>query len=159
MPCVTVLRHGESEYNAGNRDIKDCGITEKGRQQAATVTGNYDLVVCSPLRRARETLQHSQITYDKLIHIDEAREQRHEICDFYPEEEVVWETNTDMMHRMFKFKQILKDLCKSHDNILVVCHGILSRFLTATNVEGILERNENPNGKPVLNCERFKLEL
>ncbi len=63
------------------------------------------------------------------------------------------------MHRMDKLKQILRELCEQHEKILVVCHGILSRFLTATNVEGILERNEKPNGKPVLNCERFKLEL
>ncbi len=61
MPHVTVLRHGESEYNVGNRDLKDCGITDKGRQQAAGLTGHYDLVVCSPLRRARETLEHSQV--------------------------------------------------------------------------------------------------
>ncbi len=72
---------------------------------------------------------------------------------------VTCDCNTEMMHRMDKLKKILRELCEQHENILVVCHGILSRFLTATNVEGILERNEKPNGKPVLNCESFRLEL
>ncbi len=59
---VTLLRHAESEFNTGqNTDELDVGITERGKKQAAGITGHYDLVVCSTLRRTKQTLDHSQV--------------------------------------------------------------------------------------------------
>ncbi len=37
--------------------------------QASRVSGHYDVVLCSPMRRTRETLQNSNITYDKLVRV------------------------------------------------------------------------------------------
>ncbi len=162
MAVVKLLRHAESKFNAGtNTDQLDVGITERGKQQAARVSGHYDLVVCSTLRRTKQTLEHSQITYNKLIFLHEAREQKKLIwkCNFLPGEEIYEETNTEMMHRMLTLKGILGDLCKSHEDVLMVCHGYVCKFITATNVEEILKHNADPNGTRPENCGFVKLYL
>ncbi len=45
----------------------DSPLTEEGKLQASRVTGHYDVVLCSPLKRTRETLENSKITYNKLV--------------------------------------------------------------------------------------------
>lgn len=47
---IDVLRHCESIFNA-NPDITmvDCGLTQKGKEQADKLKGHYDAVVLSPL--------------------------------------------------------------------------------------------------------------
>ena len=47
-------------------------VTERGKEQASAVDGHYNLVVCSTLTRAKQTLQYSRITYNKLIYLEEA---------------------------------------------------------------------------------------
>ena len=73
MPRIEFLRHGESTAQASHRpnDMYDAPLTEQGRSQAAGVTGHYDVVLCSPLARARQTLEHSNITYSQLEIIQE----------------------------------------------------------------------------------------
>ena len=62
MPELIFIRHAESEYNregifAGRID---CELTEKGIEQAKNVLRekekNFDYIYCSPLKRARQTL-------------------------------------------------------------------------------------------------------
>ncbi len=73
MPQVTLLRHAESMANVANTmgkepiNMYDAPLSDEGKQQASRVTGHYDVVLCSPMRRTRETLQNSSITYDKLV--------------------------------------------------------------------------------------------
>ncbi len=50
--------------------------------QASRVSGHYELVLCSPMRRARQTLKYSNITYDKLEILHEAREKRRVQSDY-----------------------------------------------------------------------------
>ena len=57
---LILVRHGETAANAGHRmqGRIDLPLNERGRRQAAAlagVAGDAALVVCSPLRRARET--------------------------------------------------------------------------------------------------------
>ncbi len=89
MPVVTLLRHAQSEYNAGNLEVFDANITELGKQQAAEVSRHYDLVICSTLSRTKQTLEHSQITYEKLVFLEEAREKKSLNCDFLKDEDVI----------------------------------------------------------------------
>ena len=62
---VLLIRHGESEANAGTSDDCDCGLTALGREQSEK-TGrllrrHFDLsgtiAITSPYRRARETAE------------------------------------------------------------------------------------------------------
>ncbi len=162
MPVITCLRHGQSEFNAGKHDVYDAKVTELGKQQASQIEGHFDLVVCSTLTRTQETLRHSKITYDHLKLLEEAREKRSNKCDFFPEEDLVMETNADMTRRMLKLKEILKGLATSYSNILVIGHNAMFKFFTSTNYEELLCDESNvvqPNGQVLENCQMIKFNL
>ena len=62
MTKIVFIRHAESEYNRdgiwGGR--ADCNLTEKGIETAKelgkSLNNNFDVIYCSPLKRARQTL-------------------------------------------------------------------------------------------------------
>src|SRR5436309_9431222 len=62
MSEIVVVRHGETEWSASGRHTSrtDLSLTEKGQERAralgALLEGRpFAVVLCSPLRRARET--------------------------------------------------------------------------------------------------------
>jgi broad specificity phosphatase PhoE len=65
MPSpILIVRHGETEWSANGRHTSrtDLPLTEEGRRRASTLRGElsdyrFSLVLCSPLRRARETCE------------------------------------------------------------------------------------------------------
>jgi probable phosphoglycerate mutase len=61
---IVVVRHGETEWSANGRHTShtDLPLTESGRERAKALGGvlagrRFSLVLCSPLRRARETCE------------------------------------------------------------------------------------------------------
>lgn len=61
---IVVVRHGETEWSVAGRHTSrtDLGLTAEGRRRAEGLVGSlsewtYALVLCSPLRRARETCE------------------------------------------------------------------------------------------------------
>jgi probable phosphoglycerate mutase len=61
---IVVVRHGETEWSAARRHTSrtDLPLTEEGRERARQLGSelagqNFSLVLCSPLRRARETCE------------------------------------------------------------------------------------------------------
>jgi broad specificity phosphatase PhoE len=61
---IVVVRHGETEWSATGRHTSrtDLPLTERGRERARALAGKlagrrFSLVLCSPLRRARETCE------------------------------------------------------------------------------------------------------
>ena len=101
---VHLLRHAESEFNAGRQNVYDPKLTKKGRQQAKKIGGHFNVVVCSTLTRAKETLALSKISYDQVIFSDLVREFKRAKCDFLKKEvkkkKVVKETEEELEKRM-----------------------------------------------------------
>jgi broad specificity phosphatase PhoE len=61
---IVVVRHGETEWSASGRHTSrtDLPLTEAGRERARALAGvladrRFSLVLCSPLRRARQTCE------------------------------------------------------------------------------------------------------
>jgi probable phosphoglycerate mutase len=61
---IVLVRHGETEWSATGRHTSrtDLPLTERGRERARALAGaladrRFSLVLCSPLRRARETCE------------------------------------------------------------------------------------------------------
>jgi probable phosphoglycerate mutase len=64
MTEIVVVRHGETEWSAAGRHTgrTDVPLTESGRERARELSSklagrDFELVLCSPLRRARETCE------------------------------------------------------------------------------------------------------
>jgi broad specificity phosphatase PhoE len=117
------LRHAESLFNATGTSEKDCELSEKGKQQATEIKEHYDLVICSTMKRACSTLDHSQLTYGRLIFTDLCREKRVDICDFLPyEDETNLETDAQLEQRIRSFLYFVKSQVSPHNNVLVISH-------------------------------------
>ena len=120
---VSFLRHGQSIFNRDRTSEKDCSLTEFGRKQAEQVTGTYDIIICSTLKRTRETLQHSQLTAKKLYFTDLCRELKKDICDFLEgEDETNLESVEELQKRITEFKHYVKERVDPGQKVLVVCH-------------------------------------
>lgn len=128
---VTFLRHCRSIYNEKNDSDKDCDLAEYGKEQAAALTGEYDVIVCSVMKRARETLRLSQITAPQILYTELCREHKQTICDFLPHEDLAdKESEEAMVLRIRKFKAWLrKRWGSSNKRILVVTHADFVYFL------------------------------
>lgn len=114
-------RHAESLANVGKNYI-DPPLTDNGIQEAKTLRGNIDCIVISPLRRCKETLQYSQLTYNTLIVNYNFREKISNLHNRLLLEKVTTETNEQFNERIQLFNQELITLFEQHDNILLIGH-------------------------------------
>lgn len=120
---VTFLRHAVSIFNEKLISEKDCELSEAGKQQAMSLTGNYDVVVCSIMTRTKQTLAFSKIKYNDLYYSHTCREFRKDICDFLPHENhTILETNESLIERVEKCKTFLKENFDGR-NVLVISHA------------------------------------
>jgi broad specificity phosphatase PhoE len=145
---VTFLRHCRSIYNEKNDSEKDCDLAEFGKAQAAALTGDYDVIVCSVMKRARETLRLSQITAPETHYTELCREHKQTICDFLEDENLAdKESEEQMVRRIRVFKQWLqKRWGNTQKRVLVVTHADFVYFL-------------NNFTKYLDNGERMEIEL
>lgn len=120
---VTLIRHAQSEYNATGIRDPDCNITDFGKQQASHLTGSYDLVICSVLRRSIQTLFASQIKYSNFMVSELPREILDgNIINLLNSEENKIETPDNIAERVQKFNELLLELQKTYRKIAVVSH-------------------------------------
>ena len=126
---IWLMRHAESLFNIGASNEKDVGLSENGKIQASSVEKEIEIVICSPLRRCRETLQYSQIKYQKLIIDPLVREMKIDTSDFLADEDEIVETEQDMMVRVELFKNRLRKYKES--TILVITHSDFIWYLTS----------------------------
>lgn len=145
-----VTRHGETQYNVENRicGISDIELNDKGRKQAREIAEkfvekNIDIIISSPLKRAKETAAIIADRLDKEIQIDT---RLHEI-DFgifegmpgrtdefryvkrhhamrYPQGEKLFE----VVQRVYNFLDEMNEKYKDK-TILIVCHGGIVRVI------------------------------
>jgi broad specificity phosphatase PhoE len=121
---VHFLRHAESIFNRDLISEKDCALTEKGVEQASQVGGQYDIVVCSIMKRTCQTLENSKLTYGRLIFTDLCREKKTTICDYLPhEDESLVDTDEQLEQQIERFTYFLKSQVSRYNNVLVVSHG------------------------------------
>lgn len=138
---VDFLRHAESEENVGRESV-DSPLTANGREQAAKLVGEYDHVLCSPLRRCQETLHYSSIKYEHLTISHNLRERKWSEGCYLMFEKRVPETMTDLYHRVDEFELELAALVKQLQQdgkphkILLVGHGLFFYAWHQTDLEG-----------------------
>lgn len=142
---IYIVRHGETEWNVlgklqGKQDIP---LNEKGRKQALLTKGELDnkeidLIISSPLKRAKETAEIINSDRGLPIIFDERIKERDfgefegleyfyidtkNFWDYYINEEYeTAETVQDFFKRIYSF---LDDINKKYKdkNILLVTHG------------------------------------
>ncbi|CAF0951576.1 unnamed protein product [Adineta ricciae] len=157
---VYLLRHAESEYNVDplNNDFIDCSITSNGQQQAANLdlsSYSFDLILCSPLRRCRQTVEYSSLLKStpppKFEVCSLLREQIKAKCDLLDgeqtEEIFPEETDESVDKRVNELKNDLASKSSLYKQVLLVSHADFLWNLTSHEIQ-----NEK-FGRWLNNCE------
>jgi probable phosphoglycerate mutase len=146
---VLIIRHGQTEWSANGKhtSVTDLALTEEGRAQAeglaAKLRGEtFSLVLCSPLRRARETCELAGFGQRAEIR-DDLREweygeyeglttpeirQRDPDWDLWSQGCPGGERPDHVSHRV---DQVLARIVDTDGDALVFAHGHVLRVLTA----------------------------
>jgi broad specificity phosphatase PhoE len=124
---VYLMRHSESEWNVDSSSTrKDPPITQNGMIQASKLEFEVDVVFCSPLRRARETLESSKIRcrgQENVWHWDVLREVRSDPCDFFESEEFSVEDMKSVGKRVDMLMEKMKEVAKEKESEIVLFVG------------------------------------
>lgn len=128
---VYVLRHAESEYNvfetasSAPEPGPNCNITEHGKLQASKLTGSFDLIVCSPLKRCMQTLERSKIKSDHLLISYLLREEIQVESDLIEGEVLVdaFEGTEQCEERSLLAYELMRKLSRTGLKVLFVSHS------------------------------------
>ncbi len=138
---VEFLRHAESIYNESQIDIADCPLSQNGIQQAKKLTGNYEFVIVSPLQRSQETLNNSQITYNKLVVCNFIREVVVDISDTLSGETFQPENVETVVSRESQLKCFLTKHEQDYASILIVSHKDFIKHLLGVTLQNAQSQN------------------
>ena len=127
---IRFIRHAQCTNNVDGNNDRDSPLTELGISQANQLSGEFDLVICSTLRRTRQTLDNSSIKYSQIMFTDLCRE----IMDggghnYYNNEVIKAETEEEYKERLSKFKKLLSEKLQTNQRIVVISHGCFSGFI------------------------------
>lgn len=120
---LVCIRHALSVFNVMGKSRPDCSLAAAGIAQAKRVVGQFGHVVCSPMLRAKQTLELSSIQYSSLEYDEDAREKRDDPCDFFPHEPAVRETHIQFANRMKRLNDKLASLEEWNSSVLLVAHA------------------------------------
>jgi broad specificity phosphatase PhoE len=156
---LLLIRHAQSEANAGPCDVCDCGLTELGRQQAVRVgerlRGHFDLHgfwgITSPYRRARETADGIGLGAAIAFQPDEGCREWGVTCDVggkhYPEEK--------LHQAAIRLDLFLKRL-RTGGKYVIVSHAtpvfLMIQLMTRGNVSAALSQCVGSFWAPITNC-------
>ena len=172
---VYIVRHGEvphnalKQYNNQNEDLTKKGIKQAEELREKIKTINYDIVICSPLVRAKHTAKIINVKEKEMI-IDNRLEERNpgslsgQSLDVTNREEY-WNYNTTIKYgtsediklffdRVYNFLDELKT--KNYESVGIVAHSGVSKAFY-----GYFEGIENGLflNKGLKNCEIKEYQL
>ena len=145
---IYIVRHGQTNWNVQKKVMGRCDepLNEKGKEQAEETRNNLkqtnlDLIICSPLRRARETAEiinkgrNIPIIYDdRIIERDFGEFEGKETKDFdfygywdYYKNNIYQKAENiqEFFERIYSFLDDINHKYKDK-NVLIVAHGGVS---------------------------------
>lgn len=172
---VYIVRHGQVLHNAlGQYNSTDEDLTKLGIQQAEELRDKiknikFDIIISSPLNRAKHTADIINVNNRKIIYDDRIKERNCGDLSGKPLEvtnrEEYWNYNTTMQYgtseniklffeRIYNFLDNLKT--KDYETVLIVAHSGVSKAFSGY-FEGIQDGKFLNRG--LKNCEikRYKL--
>lgn len=154
MKTITIIRHAQSKFNAGEfkteEEIANCRLTNYGIEQAKQLNHTFDHLILSPLKRAFETYVNSNIKCKQLTVSHLVREQLDgRQLNFLELEEIRYESHIDVRNRAKEAVEMIKKI--NSDNIGIISHGCFIWYL-------LEQFGQPPQG--TYNCQAitFKLE-
>ena len=172
---IYIVRHGQTNSNSMgchgvyDEDLNDLGITQAKELASKIKDINFDLIICSPMVRAKHTADIININNYKIIYDDRIKERDPGNLSGKSREnedrEEYWNYNTNIelgtaekikpfFKRVFDFLDELKT--KDYDIILIVAHSGVSKAFSGY-FEGINEGKFLKRG--LKNCEIKQYEL
>lgn len=138
---VTLIRHAESTFNAYGDMSCNVPLTENGKKTCSHINFDVDLVVCSTMRRARETLDHSNIKYKRVIFTPLCREKLDgNPVNLYNGEKPIVETDKDLENRIQQFKDFLQNVSQVGED-KTIC--VISHYEFLRKTTGYVFKNAN----------------
>lgn len=172
---VYIVRHGQvphnalKKYNKTDEDLTDLGIKQAEELRDKIKDMKFDIIICSPLNRAKHTADIININNQKIIYDDRIRERSCGDLSGKPLEatnrEEYWNYYTDIQYgtseniklffeRVYNFLDELKT--KDYERVLVVAHSGVSKAFSGY-FEGISDGKFLNRG--LENCEIKEYEL
>lgn len=172
---IYIVRHGQVPHNAlGQYNTIDEDLTELGIEQAKELKEkikniNFDIIMCSPLNRAKHTAEIININNNDIIYDDRIKERNCGDLSGKPLEvtnrDEYWNYNTTIQYgtseniklffeRIYNFLDELKT--KDYNTVLIVVHSGVSKAFSAY-FEGIEDGMFLNRG--LKNCEIKEYEL
>ena len=172
---VYIVRHGEvphnalKQYNNENEDLNENGIRQANELKEKIKNINYDIIISSPLLRAKHTAQIINVNNKKILINDKLKERDPGDLSGKPltvtNRDEYWNYNTTIRYgtseniREF-FKRIynfLEDLKKEdYESVLIVAHSGVSKAFNGY-FEGIKDGIFLDRG--LRNCEIKEYEI
>ena len=172
---VYIVRHGEVphnaliQYNNENEDLNENGIRQANELKEKIKNINYDIIISSPLLRAKHTAQIINVNNKKILINDKLKERDPGDLSGKPltvtNRDEYWNYNTTIRYgtseniREF-FKRIynfLEDLKKEdYESVLIVAHSGVSKAFNGY-FEGIKDGMFLDRG--LRNCEIKEYEI
>lgn len=180
MPTVLFVRHGQSEANAAKMiATANTALSELGEQQAVETgkqlqTRHVSKIVCSPMKRARQTAEiiARTIGYDirNIEVIDELRERNfgekeggpkdHETPWYYlADNEYGIESQYDLIKRMQRCLELLRNIAQTERGVIVVVGHATAGFYLRQVVRGRLTVADFDSPEDQRNASISELEI
>lgn len=172
---IYIVRHGQvphnalKQYNTTDEDLTDFGIKQAEELRDKIKDMKFDIIICSPLKRAKHTADIININNQKIIYDDRIKERSCGNLSGKPLEvtnrEEYWNYNTTIKYgtsediklffdRVYNFLNELKT--KDYENVLIVAHSGVSKAFNGY-FEGINDGKFLNRG--LKNCEIKEYEL
>lgn len=172
---VYIVRHGQvphnvlGQYNSNDEDLTILGVQQAENLRKQIDSIKFDVIICSPLKRAKHTADIINVNNQKIIYDERIKERGCGDLSGQPlavtNREEYWNYNTTIKYgtseniksffdRVYNFLDELKT--KDYENVLIVAHSGVSKAFNGY-FEGIKDGKFLNRG--LKNCEKKKYEL